>query len=115
MQLHSLKESMPAFAAELVAKLTEIGEVGLAESVLILSIVELCPCGGGHCAGFYTAPPPDRAYGPGHRSVQVPSEPGYIIMDILDEQIFYIEVLERDDIRGTLLEAIARASTEERQ
>ncbi len=72
---------MPAFAAELALKLTKIGEVGLAESLLALSVVEICPCGGDFCAGFYTEPKPGTSYGPGLGLCKFPASP-ILITDV---------------------------------
>ncbi|MGI5180307.1 hypothetical protein ACQEVZ_28710 [Dactylosporangium sp. CA-152071] len=48
------------------------------------------------CQSFYTAPKPAGAYGPGHRNVCLePPWPGYLILDVLHDDIVHIEVLYR--------------------
>ena len=74
----------------------------LAEQVSTLGIVARCRCGDDFCASFYTAPPPAGAYGPGHRNVELRSEHGLVILDVVDERIMQVEVLFDDEFRCVL-------------
>ena len=86
----------PRLAAELTTALREEGEDALANKVAALHVVQRCGCGDDFCQGFYTAPPPAGAYGPGHRNIGLsPSGPCYLILDVVKDQIMYVEVLHR--------------------
>ena len=86
----------PRLAAELVVALREEGEDGLADQVGDLRVLKRCDCGDDFCQSFYTAPKPVGAYGPGHRNVGLsPSRPGYLVLDVVDGAIMYVEVLHR--------------------
>lgn len=61
-----------------------------------LTVHDLCGCGDSFCQSFYTAPKPNGAYGPGHSNVPlIPPWPGMLVLDIVDGQIKYVEVLDR--------------------
>jgi hypothetical protein len=82
------------FAAELVTALREEGENDLADRVDTLRVLRQCGCDDDFCQSFYTAPEPTGAYGSGHRNVCLsPAEPGYLILDVVDDAIMYVEVL----------------------
>ena len=86
----------PHLAAELTTALREEGENDLADQVDTLRVVQLCGCEDDFCQSFYTAPRPNGAYGPGHRSLGLsPSEPGYLMIDVVDDTIMFVEVLYR--------------------
>ena len=86
----------PHLAAELVIALHEEGETDLATKADLLRVLELCDCDDNFCQSFYTAAKPAGAYGPGHRNVGLsPSKPGYLILDVVDDEIMYVEVLHR--------------------
>ncbi|GAA1767437.1 hypothetical protein [Luedemannella helvata] len=86
----------PDLAAELVTALREEGEYNLADQVDTLHVLQQCGCGDDFCQGFYTAPKPTGAYGPGHRNIGLsPSKPGYLILDVVHDAIMYVEVLNR--------------------
>ena len=81
-------------AAELTAALRWVGEDGLADQVGTLRVRQQCDCGDRFCQSFYTEPPPNRAYGPGHRNVALcPPGSGWLILDVVDDVIMYVEVL----------------------
>ena len=98
-----LIEAMPLLASELVQLLTEENELGLAAQVPGLLIVGRCRCEDDHCGTFYTQPKPVGAYGPGHRNVALTPEKGWLILDVVSDQIMCVEVLDRDEIRAALL------------
>jgi hypothetical protein len=91
-----LRETWPIFTAELATALDAYGDDRLTVQVDRLRIVAVCACGDDFCQSFYTGPKPAGAYGPGHRNVCLePSWPGYLILDVLHDDIVHIEVLYR--------------------
>ncbi|WP_285557386.1 hypothetical protein [Actinoplanes regularis] len=91
-----LSDKWPHLAAELMTALREEEESDLARQVGTLHVLEQCDCDDDFCQSFYTAPKPNGAYGPGHRNVGLsPSRPGYLILDVVNGTIMYIEVLYR--------------------
>lgn len=72
----------------------------LAEHAGRLRIVDVCACGDDFCQSFYTGPKPAGAYGDGHRNVCLDAPwPGYLILDVVDDNIMYVEVLHRSPLR----------------
>jgi len=71
-----------------------------------LRILERCRCGDNFCASFYTQPKPNGAYGAGHRNVLLEPAKGMLILDVVDNVIAKVEILDRNDIRPTLLAAL---------
>lgn len=93
-----LVERWPTLAQQLRAALTRDDEAELAKQVDELRIVEMCDCGDDFCQSFYTEPPPAAAYPLArHRNVDFddPGWDGFLILDIVDERIAYVEVLYR--------------------
>ena len=89
----------PIFAAELAAAIDASGEDRLTDQVGRLRIVEVCGCGDGFCQSFYTAPRPAGAHGDGHRNVCLdPPWPGYLVLDVVQDSIVYVEVLYRSPL-----------------
>lgn len=97
-----LIDALPEFAHELEELLTKQCELGLAAKVGDLRIVDRCRCGDDFCATFYTQPKPEVNYGPNHKCIELSSQEGMIILDIVDGKIMNIEVLFRDEIRDQL-------------
>ena len=94
-----LLETWPTFAAELQAALDAYGEPALTEQVERLRIIEACSCGDDFCQSFYTAPKPVGAFDAGHRTVPLSSPwQGYLILDVVNDDIVYIEVLYRSPL-----------------
>jgi hypothetical protein len=92
-------DQWPTLAGQLRRALLAEGEATRAASVDVLRVVELCGCGDDFCQSFYTAPKPDGAYGPGHRDVFLdPPWPGLLIVDILQDEIVFVEVLYRSPL-----------------
>jgi hypothetical protein len=86
----------PIFTNELAAALNACGEDRLIDQVEQLRIVEVCGCGDGFCQSFCTAPKPSGAYDNGHRNVCLDAPwPGYLILDVVHDDIVYVEVLYR--------------------
>lgn len=103
-----LADLFPAFANELKQLLEEQGEPDLAIQVSSLAIHDRCRCGDNICCGtFYTQPKPEGGYGPGHRNVRLmPSEGTLLILDVVAGEIMCVEVLDREDVREKLEEAL---------
>jgi hypothetical protein len=97
-----VKDILPAFAKELRDLLVKAERVDLAGKVEALEIVERCRCDDEFCSSFYTAPKPNGQYGPGHSNLMLSPEEGMIILDLVDAEICYVEVIDRRDLRDTL-------------
>jgi hypothetical protein len=93
-----LIHAAPAFAAELENALQEAARSDLAEQVATLRIREVCRCEVEGCASFYTAMPMKRWF---RRGKQVPA--GELVVDTIDGEIVYVEVLGRPDLRALLV------------
>jgi hypothetical protein len=92
-----LSDVAPRFAAELEEGLREVGREDLAAQVAALRVGEVCRCEVVGCASFYTATPMKRWF---RRGKQVPV--GDLVVDTIDGEIVYVEVLERPDLRALL-------------
>jgi hypothetical protein len=92
-------ELFPELVGELVDLLRAEGEGELAASVPFLRFVQWCPCGDDFCKSFYTAPPPEGAYGAGHRCVPLLPDRGMMILDVVHGEIRYVEIIDRDVLR----------------
>ena len=94
-----LRTTWPIFTTELAAALSACGEDRLADQVERLRIVEVCGCGDDFCQSFYTGPKPAGAYGAGHRNVCLDAPwQGYLILDVVHDDIVYVEVLYRSPL-----------------
>jgi len=93
---------VPDLAAELARLLQAAGRRDLADQLSTLRIVERCRCRDDFCATFYTAPPPRGAWGPGHETVALHPDEGYLNIDVLNGQIVSVEVLYRNNVRDLL-------------
>ena len=101
-----LAETLPQLARELEELLERQGEPELAAQVSHLAIVDRCRCGDEFCSSFYTQPKPDGGYGPDHRCMDLDADEGMLIVDVVADTIAHVEVLNRDDIRKKLVEAL---------
>ncbi|WP_019136141.1 hypothetical protein [Cellulomonas massiliensis] len=91
-----LVDRWPIFASELRAALLDADERALADDVDDMVVVQVCGCGDDFCRSFYTAPPPDGTWGPGHRNISLsPPWPGMLVLDVVDGSITYVEVSGR--------------------
>jgi hypothetical protein len=91
-----LGEQWPVLASQLRQALEAEGHAQLAVSVDGLNVVEHCGCGDDFCQSFSTRPKPEAAYGPGHRNIALaPPWPGYLILDVVHDEIAFVEVLYR--------------------
>jgi hypothetical protein len=91
-----VSEVLPDLAKELETLLLNVGEANLAAQIPSLRIVDRCRCGDDFCATFYVLPRPKEGY------VDLDSEKGMLILDIVAEQIAAIEVLYRDEVRKVI-------------
>jgi hypothetical protein len=101
-----LTHVLPKLAVELEQLLREHGELELAAQVPTLAIVDRCRCGDHFCASFYTLPKPEGAYGPDLRTLDLDAARGTVILDIVSSLIAHVEVLNRDEVRRSLLTAL---------
>ena len=99
-----LKEVYPEFADELRGLLSD--EPDLASSVEELQLIDRCRCEDNFCSSFYTAPPPNGAWGAGHENIVLDSASGMIILDVVDRKITMVEVLDRNDVRKKIQQLI---------
>lgn len=91
-----LGQRYPCLSIEIAQALRDADEAALADQVPTLPVGERCGCGDDFCQSFHTAPVPEGPWGPGHRTVSVePPWPGYLVFDVVDEHIAYVEVLYR--------------------
>ncbi|MFD8559795.1 hypothetical protein ACWDOR_26235 [Streptosporangium canum] len=88
-----VREAFPRLAAELAVLLRQEGEDALATSVDGLRVHSGCGCGDDFCKSFHTAAPPDGAYGDGHRNIMLEPVEGMLILDVVDDEIVFVEVL----------------------
>jgi hypothetical protein len=90
-------ELLPELAAELEQGLREGGRPDLAEQIPSLRIEAVCTCEVEGCASFHTALPMKRWFRRG-RQVAV----GDLVVDAIDGEIAFVEVLGRPDVRKAL-------------
>jgi hypothetical protein len=93
---------LPELTAEIVRLLHAEGELTLALKFEFQPFLRWCSCGDEFCQSFYTQPPPDGAYGPGHRTVCLSPDTGMINIDVVGDDIRYVEILYRPEVRGQL-------------
>ncbi|GAA2760029.1 hypothetical protein [Actinopolymorpha rutila] len=92
-------ERWPMLGRQLREALVNDAEHELAAQVDALQVYEMCPCQDDFCQSFYTAPPPNGAFGAGHRNVALkPAWSGLLILDVVDEMIMFVEVLYRSPL-----------------
>jgi hypothetical protein len=96
----------PELVSELERLHVQAGEDSLAAYVNGLRIVDRCRCGDDFCATFYTAPRPVGGYRPGHRTIALASETGYLNVDAVESNIAEVEVLFRDELKAKIHAAI---------
>lgn len=90
-----VRDVHPVFSAELVSALDADEERWLAIAAKDIRIVAPCGCDSENCQSFYTAPPPTGSYGPGHRNVMPPFDAGMVVLDVVDGQIMFVEILDQ--------------------
>ena len=101
------------FCEELQDLISAAGRPDLVDQVRSLPVVSRCTCGESNCAHFYTADPPAGSYGPGHFSVLLDADSGFVALDVLSETIVAVEVLDRPDVKQ-ILDAVFPLSNADR-
>ncbi|MCW8876824.1 MAG: hypothetical protein OQJ89_15180 [Kangiellaceae bacterium] len=92
---------MPFLAQELTQELVKIGEPKLADSVSQLEILGRCDCDNQSCAAFYTA---EKHVWSGNEIRHViPHVKGVFSVDVFKDEIVFIEIMGRQDVRERLL------------
>jgi hypothetical protein len=92
-------DQWPTLAGQVRAALLAEQETVLAASIESLEVVAFCGCGDDFCQSFYTAPKPDGVYKPGHRNILIDAPwPGYLIVDVVKDEIVFVEVLYRSPL-----------------
>ena len=100
-----LAQILPGLVAELDRALRDQDRPDLAEQLPLLRIVAVCPCEVEGCASFYTARPMKRWF---RRGKQVPA--GDMVVDAIDGEIVFVEVLARPDVRAILDRSVSLPS-----
>jgi hypothetical protein len=108
-----LREVYPDLCTELIELLNVDGHTDLGICAYDLRIVAPCSCGDDFCQSFYTAPPPNGAYGPGHRNVPLFPKLGMLILDVVHGRIMFVEVLDRPPLRDQRVGAQPPGSSSE--
>ncbi|HZQ64395.1 MAG TPA: hypothetical protein VFA66_04125 [Gaiellaceae bacterium] len=92
-----LADALPGLASELEQGLRDLGRPDLSEQIASLEITRACPCDVESCASFHTGRPMRRWF---RRGKQVPV--GDLVVDTIDGEIVFVEVLGRPDVRAAL-------------
>ena len=92
-----LADALPQLASELEAGLRNLRRPDLAEQIGSLTITQACACDVAGCGSFYTGRPIKRWF---RRGKQVPV--GDLVVDTIDGEIVFVEVLGRPDVRAAL-------------
>jgi hypothetical protein len=106
MSAQKLGEVLPDLLEEMVFLLRDTDAAGLEEKLRGLMIESICDCGDGNCASFATAPEVKV-----NRVVELKAMEGFLIIDLnADDEICFIEVLGRPDVKYLLEEHYSSAS-----
>jgi hypothetical protein len=97
-----VSEVLPELAAELERSLADQGRRDLAEQIPSLRLFAVCPCEVEGCGSFHTARPMKRWF---RRGRQVPV--GDIVIDTIDGEIVFVEVLGRPEVRDALRRSVS--------
>ena len=89
--------ALPALAGELELLLRELGRPDLAEQVPHLRIRAVCSCEVEGCGSFFTGHPMKRWLRRGRQVVA-----GDMVVDTIDGEIVFVEVLGRPEVRAAL-------------
>lgn len=98
-----LSEVLPDLVEEMAYLLRQTGAAPLQDQLRQLRLESVCDCGDEGCASFATAPEVKV-----HRTVELEAAEGFLIIDLnAAEQICFIEVLSRPDVKYLLEEYYA--------
>jgi hypothetical protein len=92
-----VSDLVPELTSELEQGLLAAGRPDLAEQLPSLRISAVCACEVEGCGSFYTGRPMKRWF---RRGKQVPV--GDVVVDTIDGEIVFVEVLGRPDVRAAL-------------
>lgn len=92
-----LADALPDLAHELERDLRAEGHPALGDQVRELRMTAACGCGDSGCTSFYTGPVPDGPWTGEHKNVVTGK--GGLILDVVDGQIRFIEILDRGKLR----------------
>ncbi|WP_405634377.1 hypothetical protein OHB53_09405 [Streptomyces sp. NBC_00056] len=100
-QAHPLvRDIFPDLVAELATLLEKEGEHELAIRVRDVHLVGECGCGDDFCQSIRTADHPQgQPFGLGHRCVPLTPSKGMLVLDVVDGQIMYVEIIDRPPMR----------------
>jgi len=124
--LFPLRQIWPEALANLERLLAESGESKLAASVNTLMVFDRCRCGADYCSSVYTKPKPSDGWGKPHRNLVFwnPETKDFdtrerigdsgewqtteftTIIDVVKEEIAFIEILNDHESRRRLVEAL---------
>ncbi len=91
-----IADVVPELAAEIERELRAFGDTGLAEQVADLRMTKSCGCGDEFCSSFYTGAHPKEDWEGDRRCESLNHR---LLLDVLDGEIGFVEVLFRDDLR----------------
>jgi hypothetical protein len=97
-----LKTILPELCIELKELLKRRNIPGLTETVDSLMVFEKCVCGENACASIYTAPKPVESFGDGHENIMLDAECGMLILDVVNSEIRFIEILDRPEYKKVI-------------
>lgn len=101
-----ISDVLPDLVDEIVFLLQGTGAEGLEPQLRALKIESICDCGDANCASFATAPEVKVA-----NAIELQPIEGHLILDLnAAEEICFIEVLGRDDVKYVLEEYYEEAS-----
>ena len=104
-----VRDVLPAFAERMEAALRAQGDPRLADQVPGLRITAVCPCELPVCGSFHTLNRPFKRWFIRGRQVELADGgPGVVVVDVVRGEIAYVEVLDLDDVRETLLRLPSR-------
>jgi hypothetical protein len=95
---------LPKLTWEIVGLLRAAGESTQAMKFEFQPFRRWCGCGDDFCQSFYTQPSPEGSFRPGHRTVCLDPDAGMINIDVVGDDIRYVEVLYRPVVRRQLCE-----------
>lgn len=82
------------------------GRADLGRQVAGLEIVEPCGCNDRSCSSIRTSDhPKGTPYPAGHETVVLNPSRGELNVDVVGNEVLYIEILDREDVRGALRDA----------
>lgn len=101
-----VREVLPDLVDEVAALLREVGAAPLVGKLSELKIETICDCGDENCSSFATL---DEVKV--NKTIELPATEGFLIIDLnAGEEICFIEVLNRPDVKYLLEECLVDQS-----